>query len=166
MTINEMIFKTITTKCDKEPVYKEVLEVLGYKVIKSDMSYYGYWEVQNPKTGRVAVISKGRNNGNKGLFNPNEYVKGDIKKIDYVNYLKTDRRLKNAAVALPKIIVLRSDIAREKQELARLESLKGRVEEEERIVRKRLDICDSKIKDSKSKLKVLRKEVKERKMGK
>ena len=62
MTVNEMIYKTLTTKITKEPKYREVLEALGYELDKDhDWSYYDYWGIKMAEDNRVLVISQNRN---------------------------------------------------------------------------------------------------------
>ena len=91
MTTNEMIYKTINTKLTKEPVYKSVLEDLGYEVYDSEWSAYNNWTVKNKETGRAVVLSKGYDN-KKGLFNLANHIKcADIKKVDYVAYLNKNK---------------------------------------------------------------------------
>ena len=96
MTTNEMIYKTISTKLNKEPIYKSVLEDLGYKVYGSEWSSYNNWAVKNPKTNKMVVISKGYDN-KKGLFDgPNCIRTNDIKKVNYVDLLNKDRSVKSS----------------------------------------------------------------------
>ena len=56
LTINEMIYKTISTKLKKEPKYKEILEQLGYTVFDSDYSDYDCWSVKNNETEKMERI--------------------------------------------------------------------------------------------------------------
>ena len=92
MTVNEMIYKTLTTKITKEPKYREVLEALGYELDKNhDWSYYDYWGIKMAEDNRVLVISQNRNK-ERALFKTFKSVPTkDIKKVDFVNLIKTDR---------------------------------------------------------------------------
>ena len=95
MTTNEMIYKTINTKLTKEPVYKSVLEDLGYEVYDSTWSAYNNWTVKNKATGRAILLSKGYNN-KKGLYDIASPVKcTDIKKVNYVGYLNKNKEKEN-----------------------------------------------------------------------
>lgn len=59
MTINEMIYKTLTTKMTKEPKYRKELEALGLEIVANNWSdCYNYWLVRNPVTRRELVINK------------------------------------------------------------------------------------------------------------
>ena len=94
MTTNEMIYKTINTKLTKEPVYKSVLEDLGYEVYDSDWSAYNNWTVKNKATGRTVVISKNCDN-KKGLFDGGGAIRyTDIKKVNYTAYLSKNKKAK------------------------------------------------------------------------
>lgn len=91
MTTNEMIYKTLTTKLTKEPIYKSILEDLGYVVFDSDCSAYSNWAIKNEKTSREIVISKDYDN-KRGLFDPyNRIETKDIRKVDYVGFLNKKR---------------------------------------------------------------------------
>lgn len=94
MTINEMIYKTLTTKMTKEPKYRKELEALGLEIVINDWSdCYNYWLVRNPATGRELVINKDYSN-RKNIFNPyNSIIEEghDIKKINFFGYLNCDR---------------------------------------------------------------------------
>ena len=92
MTTNEMIYKTINTKLTKEPMYKSVLEDLGYEVYDSDWSAYNNWTVKNKATGRTVVISKNCDN-KKGLFDGGSAIEyTDIKKVNYTAYLGKNKK--------------------------------------------------------------------------
>lgn len=94
ITINEMIYKTLTTKTTKEPKYKKELEALGLEIIMDGWSgYYNYWSIRNPLTDRELVISKDYA-GRKNIFNPYDSIAKDshyIKKIDFLDYLNCNR---------------------------------------------------------------------------
>lgn len=92
MTVNEMIYKTLNTKENKTPKYKEVLEALGYELVsKYDWSYYDYWGIKMKEDNRILNISQGYDK-KKRLYKTHTPIKTkDIKKVDFVNLLKTDR---------------------------------------------------------------------------
>lgn len=94
ITINEMIYKTLTTKTTKEPKYKKELEALGLEIIVDGWSgYYNYWSIRNPLTDRELVISKDYA-GRKNIFNPYDSIAKDshhIQKIDFLGYLSCNR---------------------------------------------------------------------------
>lgn len=94
ITINEMIYKTLTTKMTKEPKYRKELEALGLEIVENDWSScYNYWLVRNPTTGRELVINKDYGN-RKNIFNPYDSIAKDshhIQKIDFLGYLNCDR---------------------------------------------------------------------------
>ena len=46
MNTNEMIYKTLRTKMDKEPKYRDVLADLGIEVFDSNCSTQGFWSVK------------------------------------------------------------------------------------------------------------------------
>ena len=91
VTINEMIYNTITTKKDKEPKYKKILEALGYSLNNThDWSEYNYWGIDSP--GGILLISKDYG-GKKRLYltaTPiNNAVKEKIRLVDFENLLTT-----------------------------------------------------------------------------
>ena len=92
LTINEMIYNTITTKITKEPKYKEVLEALGYELVKDHgWSHYDYWGIKMAEDDRVLVISKGCDN-KRHLYKTAKNVETkDITKVDFENLIKTNR---------------------------------------------------------------------------
>lgn len=94
MTINEMIYKTLTTKMTKEPKYRKELEALGLEIVKNDWSgHYNYWLVRNPVTKRELVINKDYGN-RKNIFNPYDSIAKDshhIQKVDFLGYLNCNR---------------------------------------------------------------------------
>lgn len=92
LTINEMILKTISTKLNKEPKYKEILETMGYTVYDSTWSGYNNWTVRNEKTNREIVFSRGYD-GRKRLYDGSRNIKTyDFKKVDYAGYLNCKRK--------------------------------------------------------------------------
>ena len=92
MTVNEMIYKTLNTKENKTPKYKEVLEALGYELVTNyNWSYYDYWGIKMKEDNRILNISQGYDK-KKRLYKTHTPVKSkDIKKVDFVNMLNTDR---------------------------------------------------------------------------
>ena len=102
MTINEMIYKTLTTKITKEPKYKEALEALGYELVKDhDWSEYDYWGIKTAE-GKVLVISKGKDN-KRHLYTTAKFVQtNDIQKVDFENLIRTDRSATRWWNMLPK----------------------------------------------------------------
>ncbi len=92
MTINEMIYKTLNTKETKTPKYKEALEALGYELVSHyDWSVYDYWGIKIKEDDRILNISQGYDK-KKRLYKTHSPVKTkDIKKVDFVNLIRTDR---------------------------------------------------------------------------
>lgn len=92
LTVNEMIYNTLTTKITKEPKYKEVLEALGYELNKDhDWSAYDYWGIKMAERNLILLISKGRDN-KRHLYKTATFVHTkDIAKVDFENLIKTDR---------------------------------------------------------------------------
>lgn len=92
MTVNEMIYKTLNTKENKTPKYKEVLEALGYELVTNyNWSYYDYWGIKMKENDRILNISQGYDK-KKRLYKTHTPIKAkDIKKVDFVNLLNTDR---------------------------------------------------------------------------
>ena len=94
MTTNEMIYRTLRTKMDKVPRFKEVLTDLGIEIYDSDSSTQGFWSVRYIPTGRMLVISKGYDNrvhlygGDSGYRHTHAK---DLKKFDYMGFLKCNR---------------------------------------------------------------------------
>lgn len=95
MTTNEMIYRTLRTKMNKEPKYREVLADMGIEAYDSDSSTQGFWSVKCVATGRMLVISKGYD-GRRHLYggdNGYQHTNArDLKKFDYMGFLKCDRR--------------------------------------------------------------------------
>lgn len=92
MTVNEMIYDTLTTKATKTPKYKKILEALGYKLNSHHFSsYYNYWEIvlfEEANFKATLVISKS-SRGKKSVFASLGIVKtSDISKIDFENLIK------------------------------------------------------------------------------
>ena len=92
LTVNEMIYKTLTTKETKVPKYKEVLEALGYELVKDHgWSHYDYWAIQLKEDNRILVISQGYDK-KKRLYKTAQAVKSnDITKVDFANMINIDR---------------------------------------------------------------------------
>lgn len=91
MTTNEMIYKTISTKLTRTPIYKSVLEDLGYEVYDSTWSSYNYWAVRNKKTGKTILFSNGYDNKRRLYDNATPIKANDYKKVDYVGYLNKNK---------------------------------------------------------------------------
>lgn len=97
MTVNEMIYATLTTKQDKLPKYKEALETMGYVLSNThNSSCYDYWGIvlsDDPRHRCVLVISKSYYNGKRFLFGNMGAIKThDIKKVDFVNLIKIHQK--------------------------------------------------------------------------
>lgn len=97
MTVNEMIYATLTTKQDKIPKYKEALETMGYILSNTHISsYYDYWGIilsSDPKHHSVLVISKSYHTGKRKLFgNMGAIETHDIRKVDFVNLIKIHQK--------------------------------------------------------------------------
>ena len=92
ITVNDMIYDTLTTKGCKEPKYRNVLEAFGYTLTNQhDWSDYDYWGIQCAD-GRVLVISKDREN-KRALFKTASRVHTkDIKKVNFIGIIKTKRK--------------------------------------------------------------------------
>ena len=96
MTTNEMIWKTLTTKTEKEPKYKSVLADMGIEIYDSESSEQGFWAVRDVNTGRNLVISKDydgkrRLYGNDGCW---DVKTKSVKLVDYIGYLRCPRKYK------------------------------------------------------------------------
>lgn len=99
LTINEMILKTISTKLNKEPKYKEILEAMGYTIFDSGWSDYNNWSVKNKETNRLVVLSRGYDN-KKRLYSGGSYIRtNDFKKVDYVGFLNCNREKYNPYIS-------------------------------------------------------------------
>lgn len=97
MTVNEMIYATLTTKQNKIPKYKEALEAMGYVLSNThDSSAYDYWGIilsDDPKHRCLLVISKSYHSGKRFLFGNMGAIKThDIKKVDFVNLIKIHQK--------------------------------------------------------------------------
>lgn len=92
LTVNEMIYKTLTTKITKVPKYKDVLEALGYILDKDhDWSVYDYWGIKMAESNHTLLISKGYDNQRRLYKTATHVETKDISKVDFVNLIKTDR---------------------------------------------------------------------------
>ena len=93
LTTNQMILKTISTKANKEPKYKAILEDMGLKVYKSNWSVYNNWAVGCPATGKSVCLSKGRDNKKRLYdgYSPIHHVR-DFEKVDLLSFLKSPYR--------------------------------------------------------------------------
>lgn len=97
MTVNEMIYATLTTKQDKIPKYKEALEAMGYVLDNSHFSScYDYWGIvlsADPKHKSILVISKSYGSNKRKLFgNMGAINTNDIRKVDFVNLIKIHKK--------------------------------------------------------------------------
>lgn len=97
MTVNEMIYATLTTKQDKIPKYKEALETMGYVLDNTHhSSSYDYWGIilsDDPKHRSILVISKSYQTGKRTLFgNMGAIDTNDIRKVDFVNLIKIHQK--------------------------------------------------------------------------
>lgn len=92
LTVNEMIYKTLTTKETKVPKYKAILEALGYELVKDHgWSTYDYWAIKLKEDNRILVISTGYDK-KKRLYKTASAIKTkDITKVDFVNLIKINR---------------------------------------------------------------------------
>ena len=92
--INEMIYKTISTKLNRNPKYKEALEAAGFTVYDSDWSGCGCWTVRNDRTGRTVLFSRdyGKRKRLYGRLHPSQPIEsGDYRKVDFVSLLNCER---------------------------------------------------------------------------
>ena len=97
MTVNEMIYATLTTKQNKIPKYKDALESMGYILNNSHFSSaYDYWAIvlsDDPNTKSLLVISKNYHTNKREVFgNIGRIRSKDIRKIDFVNLIKIHRK--------------------------------------------------------------------------
>ena len=92
LTVNEMIYKTLTTKITKEPKYRNELEALGYELVSDhNWSTYDYWGIRTLENNSVLLISKSYG-GKKMLYRTTHHIQTkDIQKVDFENLIKTDR---------------------------------------------------------------------------
>ena len=91
ITVNDMIYNTLTTKGSKEPKYRDILEAMGYVLTNQhDWSDYDYWGIECAD-GSVLVISK-TYGGKKGLFKTARLIPTkNIKKVNFVGLIKSKR---------------------------------------------------------------------------
>lgn len=162
MTTNDMIYKTITTKLTKEPIYKSVLEDLGYEVYDSDYSSYNNWAVKNKDTGFAVVLSKG-SEGKRTLYDPHWEVEcSDIRKVDFVNLLikrRDVRRFYNAIETHSDYYNLRHDICCSKSDIKYYKDNLDYIKEKIEALNKDLERCKNQISDSQKKLNETREKV-------
>ena len=97
MTTNEMIWKTLTTKMEREPKYRSVLTDMGIEIYDSECSEQGFWAVRDIATGRNLVISKDydgkrRLYGNDGCWGVDTK---NVRLVDYIGYLRCPRKYKS-----------------------------------------------------------------------
>ena len=114
MTTNEMILKTISTKLTKEPIYKSILEDLGYEVYDSKWSAYNNWAIKNKKTGNTVLFSKGYDN-KKRLYDTSRPINArNFKEVDYVGLLKKEKRPRFSNTNTSEYAILRDKIKESK----------------------------------------------------
>jgi len=160
LTINEMIYKTISTKLKKEPKYKEILEQLGYTVFDSDYSDYDCWSVKNNETEKMVCFSKGYSTNKKMLFNWGSAIKSnDFKKVDFVNFLKCKRNYLNRCVPNSRYGNLRSIISHNKQSIKWYNEEIDEVQKKIDKLKKDLDRYNKYIEEKEQKLEDARDEV-------
>lgn len=89
VTINEMIYNTLRTKSDKIPKYYDVLTALGYK-LRNDYTWNDreYWVIE---LSPDSVINFSKCQGKFTLYITTRYVRGNVKKVDYINLIKMER---------------------------------------------------------------------------
>lgn len=89
VTINEMIYNTLRTKSENTPKYYDVLTTLGYK-LRNDYLWNDsqYWVVE---LAPDSVLNFSKCQGKFTLYITTRYVRGNIRKIDYVNLIKMDK---------------------------------------------------------------------------
>ena len=90
LTINEMILNTLTTKMNKTPKYKLILEQLGYTLNNThDWSTYNYWGINVPNGKGILVISKDYSNKKRIYITCTSIAPFDkVSKINFENLLK------------------------------------------------------------------------------
>lgn len=90
LTINEMILNTLTTKMDKTPKYKLILEQLGYTLNNThDWSTYNYWGINIPNGKGILVISKDYSNKKRIYITCTSVAPFDkASKVNFENLLK------------------------------------------------------------------------------
>ena len=111
ITVNDMIYNTLTTKGCKEPKYRNVLEAFGYTLTNQhDWSDYDYWGIQCAD-GSVLVISKTYGN-ERGLFKTAHLISTkNIKKVNFIGLIKSKReRLSLAPFAQANLVTRYQDI--------------------------------------------------------
>lgn len=170
MTTNEMIFRTLKTKMNKTPKYAEVLADLGIEVYDSDSSTQGFWSVRYIPTGRMLVISKGYDNkthlygGKSGYQETNAK---DLKKFDYMGFLKCDRHKEASPYFADRLHVntehkeLRSTIYYNKREISRAKSNISEVDKKIADLMKQKKWQEKRLADATNKLNVARERVSE-----
>lgn len=160
LTINEMIYKTISTKLKKEPKYKEILEQLGYTVFDSDYSDYDCWSVKNNETEKMVCFSKGYSTNKKMLFNWGSPIKTyDFKKVDFVNFLKCKRNYLDGCVPNNHYNDLRRIIYYSKQSIKYYNDDIAEIQKKIDKLKKDLDRCNKYIEENEQKLEDARDEV-------
>lgn len=105
ITVNDMIYDTLTTKDSKEPKYRNILEAMGYTLTNQhDWSDYDYWGIQCADE-RVLVISKTYGN-KRGLFKSAHLIPTkNIKKVNFVGVIKSKRERFSPVSLIPTNLV-------------------------------------------------------------
>ena len=105
ITVNDMIYSTLTTKSSKEPKYRNILEAFGYTLTNQhDWSDYDYWGIQCAD-GSVLVISKTYGN-ERGLFKTAHLIHTkNIKKVNFVGLIKSKRERFSSDSLIPTNLV-------------------------------------------------------------
>lgn len=95
LSLNEKIYKVLTTKIGKTNKYILELEEMGLIVYDNKWSSYNYYAIKNPKTGRSITISKDYGNV-KRLYDEataiNNAIKDNIKNVDFISLLNCKRK--------------------------------------------------------------------------
>ena len=101
ITVNDMLYNTLTTKDSKEPKYRNILEAMGYELVNNhDWSEYDYWGIKCAD-GKVLVISKDYG-GKRALFKTASRVNTkNIKKVNLAGVIKTRRKPLSSAPFAP-----------------------------------------------------------------
>ena len=95
LSLNEKIYKVLTTKVGKTNEYITELKEIGLIVYDNKWSSYNYYAIKNPETGRSITISKDHENVKK-LYDEatpiNNAIKDNIKNVDFISLLNCKRK--------------------------------------------------------------------------
>ena len=92
LTVNEMIYQTLTTEVDKIPKYKEELESLGYQL--NDIhcwSSYNYWGIETGTPGKILLISSGYDNRKRLYVTSKCIAARNISKFDFQSLININK---------------------------------------------------------------------------